>query len=176
MVRLRLLANVPHVPACFPQAVLRVAMFLAVALELSAAVRAAPPAAPYTLAYTRLYVGADGVSHFASQQLALARRPGAAGLPGVMPVNVLGDAKGVTFARLAAGATEDWHVAPSRLLLLCVQGTVEITAADGQKRRLTPGQFILVEDTTGKGHITHVVGATDHVALAMEPPAGWPGS
>jgi len=64
------------------------------------------------------------------------------------------------------------------MLLLCVQGRDghAITVADGPKPRLTRGQLILLEDTTGKGHITHVVGATDHVAVAMEPPAGWPGS
>jgi hypothetical protein len=150
------------------------------ALSASAAVAAAgpsaAPAAPVTsrIAYTRLYAGPDGVSHFAAAQLVLASVPGAPGLAGALPVNILGDVKGVAFARLAAGATEDWHVSPQRLLMVCVQGTVEITAADGQKRLLAPGQFMLIEDATGKGHITRVVGATDHVALAMTVPPGWP--
>ena len=151
---------------------------VAAALTISAAVHSAPGDAPAgtTLSYLRLYAGPDGMSHFASQKLVLASAPGAPGLQGMMPVNIVGDAKGVTFARLAAGATEDWHVAPQRMVLVCVQGTVEVTAGDGQKRRLTPGQFILLEDTSGKGHITHVPGTTDHVALAMTPPAGWPGT
>jgi hypothetical protein len=150
------------------------------ALSASAAVSAAgPPAAPAApatsrIAYTRLYAGPDGVSHIAAAQLLLASVPGAPGLAGVLQVNTLGDVKGAVFARLPAGATEDWHVAPQRLLMVCVQGTVEITAADGQKRLLSPGHFMLIEDTTGKGHITHVVGATDHVALAMTVPPGWP--
>jgi hypothetical protein len=149
---------------------------LSAALAMSAAVCAAPPAPVSSgLAYIRIYTGPDGLSHFDSGKLVLSAVPGGAGLAGVMPVNIVGDARNVTFARLAAGATEDWHVTPYRMVLLCVQGTVEVTAADGQKRRLTPGQFLLAEDTSGKGHVTHVVGAVDHVALAFVPPATWPG-
>jgi quercetin dioxygenase-like cupin family protein len=84
-----------------------------------------------------------------------------------LAVNRLGDAQGVLFAQLKAGATEDWHVAPRRQLMVCVQGVVEITAGDGQKRRLAPGQFMLLEDTTGKGHVTHATATADHVALAV---------
>ena len=51
--------------------------------------------------------------------------------------------------------------------MICIRGIVEVTAGDGEKRRATPGQFILLEDLTGKGHITHSVGPEDHVALAF---------
>ncbi|MGH8240619.1 MAG: hypothetical protein ACREXP_26885 [Steroidobacteraceae bacterium] len=54
-----------------------------------------------------------------------------------------------------------------RQLMVCLRGIVEVTAADGQKRRITPGQFVLLEDLTGKGHITHSAGAEDHVAFAV---------
>jgi uncharacterized cupin superfamily protein len=56
--------------------------------------------------------------------------------------------------------------------MVCVRGVVEITAGDGQKRRLAPGQFMLLEDTTGKGHVTHATGPEDHVALAVPVPEG----
>jgi hypothetical protein len=93
-------------------------------------------------------------------------------MEGTLAVNRIGDVKGVTFAQLKAGATEDWHVAPRRQFMVCVRGIVEITASDGQKRRLTPGQFMLLEDTSGKGHITHATGKEDHVALAVPVPDG----
>jgi hypothetical protein len=125
------------------------------------------------VAYTRLYTGPDGLSRFSGEQLILARVPGGQGLA-ALAVNRIGDVKGATFAQLKAGATEDWHVAPERILMLCVQGVVEITAGDGQKRRLRPGQLMLLEDTTGKGHITHAVGPQDHVALALPVPEGVP--
>ncbi len=89
-----------------------------------------------------------------------------------LAVNRLGDAQGVLFAQLKAGATEDWHVAPRRQLMVCMRGVVEITAGDGQKRRLAPGQFMLLEDTAGKGHVTHATGSEDHVALAVPVPDG----
>jgi len=123
-----------------------------------------------TVLYTRLYTGTDGTSHFARERLTLALVPGAQGLAARLPVNRLGDVKDVTFAQLKAGETEDWHVAPRRQLMLCVQGLVEITAGDGQKRLLKPGQFMLLEDTSGKGHITRSLGPVDHVALAIPLP------
>ena len=89
-------------------------------------------------------------------------------------VNRLGDLKDVMFARLKAGTNEDWHVAPRRQFMLCVRGIVEITAADGEKRRMTPGQFMLLEDLSGRGHRTHAVGDEDHVALALPVPEGIP--
>ncbi len=51
--------------------------------------------------------------------------------------------------------------------MVCLRGLVEITAGDGQKRRIKPGEFMLLEDLTGKGHITHAAGSEDHVALAV---------
>jgi hypothetical protein len=124
-----------------------------------------------SVSYARLYVGTDGVSHFSNEQLPLVPAAGGQGL-GTLSVNRIGDVQGVMFAQLKAGSIEDWHVAPQRLLMVCVHGVVEITAADGQKRRLTPGQVMLLEDTRGKGHITHAVGPEDHVALAIPVPDG----
>jgi hypothetical protein len=128
------------------------------------------------LSYTRLYTAPDGISHFSHEELTLAPVPGGQGLQANLAVSLIGDVKGVLFAQLKAGAKEDWHVAPQRLFMLCLEGVVEITAGDGEKRRLQPGQLMLLEDTTGKGHITRSVGKQDHVALAIPVPAGVPAS
>jgi len=120
-----------------------------------------------TLAYIRLYTGSDGLTHFSEEHLSLEPVPGGRGMEASLAVKRLGDAHGVLFAQLKSGATEDWHVAPRRQFMVCIRGIVEITAGDGQKRRLTPGQLMLLEDTTGKGHITHATGTEDHVALAV---------
>jgi hypothetical protein len=127
-----------------------------------------------TLAYVRLYADASGITHFADEQMVLT--PAGAGTTAEerLFVNRLGDLKGVMFARLEAGTNEDWHVAPRRQFMLCVRGIVEITAADGEKRRMRPGQFMLLEDLTGRGHRTQVVGVADHVALALPVPEGIP--
>jgi hypothetical protein len=127
-----------------------------------------------TLAYVRLYSDANGITHFADEQLVLTPAGAGANAEERLFVNRLGDLKGVMFARLKAGTTEDWHVAPRRQFMLCVRGIVEITAADGQMRRMTPGQFMLLEDLSGRGHRTHAAGTEDHVALALPVPEGIP--
>lgn len=125
------------------------------------------------LTYWRLYTSADGNSHWAEEVLPLTPS-GAAGPEGRLPMNRLGDIKGAALVALAAGATEDWHVAPRRQFMFCLRGIVEVTAGDGQKKRVLPGQFMLVEDLSGKGHITHSAGTEDHVALAIPVPDGVP--
>jgi hypothetical protein len=127
----------------------------------------------HKLTYVRLYPGPDGVSHFADEQLTLTPN-GGQGVEATLASYRLGDVKGAMFAQLKAGATEDWHVAPRRQFMLCLRGIVEITAGDGTKRQMRPGQFMLLEDTTGKGHITHSAGTEDHVALALPVPDGVP--
>ena len=92
--------------------------------------------------------------------------------PRAIAVHRIGDVQGALFAMLPAGTTEDWHVAPRRQFMICLRGIVEVTAADGEKRRILPGQFVLLEDTTGKGHVTHAAGHEDHVALAIPLPHG----
>jgi hypothetical protein len=92
-----------------------------------------------TLAYVRLYADAKGITHFADEQLVLTRAGAGATPEQLLYVNRLGDLNGVMFAKLKAGTTEDWHVAPKRQFMLCVRGMVEITAADGEKRRIAPG-------------------------------------
>lgn len=125
-----------------------------------------------TVSFTRLYTDANGTSHFSKEVLPLAPVAGGGGMEANLAVNRIGDVKGVIFAQLKAGATEDWHIAPRRQFMFCVRGIVEITASDGQKERMVPGQFMLLEDTTGKGHITHAAGTEDHVALAVPVPDG----
>ena len=134
--------------------------------QATAADQPAMTQAPKKLMYSRLYTSADGNSHFADEELPLAKS-GSPGAEGSLAVNRLGDIKGAMVASLPAGATEDWHVAPRRQFMFCLRGIVEVTAGDGTKRRIKPGEFLLLEDLTGKGHVTHSAGTEDHVALAI---------
>ncbi len=118
------------------------------------------------LHYLRLTPGADGVARFSSAALGFVPI-GVHGVEAVLGVHRVGDVRGVTFVRLGAGVTEDWHPAPRRQFMVCVQGIVEVTAGDGETRRIAPGGFLLLEDVTGQGHRTHALGPEDHVALAI---------
>jgi quercetin dioxygenase-like cupin family protein len=60
------------------------------------------------------------------------------------------------------------HNAPRRQLILPLSGQVEIEVGTGERRRVRPGQLILVEDTTGAGHITRAVGDEPRVTLMLE--------
>jgi len=123
----------------------------------------AQPADP---GYLRLTPGPDGVSHFSTSTFGFVPI-GVHGVEAVLAVHRIGDVRGAMLARLAAGATEDWHPAPRRQFMFCLRGIVEVTAGDGETRRITPGGCVLLEDTTGQGHRTHAVGPEDHVALAI---------
>ena len=46
----------------------------------------------------------------------------------------------------------DWHVAPRRQYVLFMKGRTQIEVSDGEKRLLSSGAVLLVEDTFGKGH------------------------
>lgn len=118
------------------------------------------------LTFVRLYTTPDGNSHFADETIEL-KPLGTGGIEGQLAASRIGDVKGAMFLALKAGATEPYHIAPRRQFMICLRGIVEVTAGDGEKRRASPGQFILLEDTSGKGHITHAVGTEDHVALAF---------
>lgn len=48
-----------------------------------------------------------------------------------------------------------------------LQGAFEVTASDGDVRRLTPGSVLILEDTTGKGHSTAVIGDDDGLVFGV---------
>ena len=51
-----------------------------------------------------------------------------------------------------------WHRAPRRQYVISLAGGISITASDGETRHIGAGEIVLVEDTTGKGHITRSSG------------------
>ena len=52
----------------------------------------------------------------------------------------------------------DWHPAPRRQYIVkFLDAGVEITVSDGERRVIGAGEVILVEDTTGKGHLSKAV-------------------
>ena len=110
---------------------------------------------------TRMYTGGDGQSHTEQFEIKL------------MPRTVGGysseefKASGVRFLRRPPGTVEDWHHAPQRQYGITLSGIGEIEVADGQKIRLEPGSVLLIEDLTGKGHITRSVGQEDWVSVLV---------
>jgi hypothetical protein len=56
---------------------------------------------------------------------------------------------------------------PNGQYVITLSGRGEIEVAGGKKISVGPGNIDLVEDTTGKGHITRVMGTEDRVALQL---------
>ena len=52
--------------------------------------------------------------------------------------------------------------------MITISGRSEIEVAGGQKLIARPGQVVLAEDLTGKGHTFRVLGESDWVALFVD--------
>jgi quercetin dioxygenase-like cupin family protein len=133
-------------------------------VTLAAADPPSPGAGNVALGYTHLYSDADGVSHFKVELFDF--KPLGPTASKSLSIHAL-SAQGASLLRLHHGATEDWHAAPRTQFMVAVQGESEVTAGDGKKLRLKPGDIMLMDDTTGKGHRTAALGSQDHVAMVI---------
>jgi len=66
-------------------------------------------------------------------------------------------ATGLFFSTTGADMDLDYHNAGRRQFVITLEGNVEIIASDGTKRMFGPGDIMLADDRTGRGHITRVV-------------------
>lgn len=99
----------------------------------------------------RLYTGADNESHFEDIELELNSN-------GRLEASVLQPAHGIVFRFAPTTYLSDYHPVPKRQYVITLSGEVEIETGDGTVRCFGPGDVMLAEDTTGRGHITRVVG------------------
>ena len=67
-------------------------------------------------------------------------------------------ATGIIFRETRADYDLDWHPAPRRQVVIVLSGELENGFRDGQVFRLGPGDTRIIEDVTGEGHTTRVVG------------------
>lgn len=114
---------------------------------------------------TNLYTGDDKESHSRQFEMKFVPVAGASGLA------TQSQAVNVTTAyvvRLAPGFYESWHNADKRRYVIVMSGRAEVEVAGGQKIILSPGQLVLAEDLTGKGHTFRVLGTEDWVALFVD--------
>jgi len=94
----------------------------------------------------RLYPDASGESHFEDVEVACTEATRGGRLSALLP------ATGLIFREVPPDYDLDWHPAPRRQYIVNLDAGVELTASDGETRRIGAGEVILVEDTWGKGH------------------------
>jgi quercetin dioxygenase-like cupin family protein len=77
-------------------------------------------------------------------------------------------ASSIFFKEFPPGTFLDWHPAPRRQIVIILSGRLEHGFRDGSRYKFGPGDVRLLEDTTGEGHTTRVVG-NEKVLVAVVP-------
>jgi hypothetical protein len=117
--------------------------------------------------YARVYADEKGESHFEDIDLELLPVDFA---PPAPPLNLSSFAPAKRYGFLSAppGWASDWHPAPKKQVLFYLAGEIEAETSDGEIKRFGPGSVTLVEDTTGKGHRSRVVGDNEVLAAVVQ--------
>jgi hypothetical protein len=111
----------------------------------------------------RLYTGPDNESHF--EDLDLELTPAAR-----VCSSELHPARGIVFRCAPPDHRSAFHPVPRRQFVITLSGQVEIETGDGTVRRFGPGDVMLAEDTSGRGHSTRVIGGQprNYVFIPLE--------
>jgi quercetin dioxygenase-like cupin family protein len=119
-----------------------------------------------TVRIPRTYADAEGESHFDTAEDALSPT---AFVPTNPPfaLSAPHPATAAVFCRLAPGWDGSWHPTPRTQYAVTLAGELEITVTDGERRRFGPGDLVLLDDRTGRGHSTVVVGEGDVLVLLV---------
>ena len=115
-----------------------------------------------TIQYVRVYTASDGETRFEDLEVELEEVNFAPPAPPVQ-MSAYTSAEQWGFFAVPPGWNGDWHPTPRRQIFFYLAGQAEIEVGDGTIRRFGPGDAIIVEDTTGKGHRSRTVG--DETAL-----------
>ena len=106
----------------------------------------------------RIFTGDDGESHFEDIEIDLGDGPHGKYSDPV-------DVTSVIFRTTGGDYNLGYHTAPRRQYVVNLRGSVEIETGLGEKRLLGPGDILLAEDTTGRGHISRAVDGESRESL-----------
>lgn len=117
------------------------------------------------LVFPKLVNDGAGGTRFESVTVPVTRQQFA---PPALPFSVspLAPASQCGFLHLPAGWVGEPHPSPIRMWIFVLQGHMRFEASDGDSRDISPGSGLLLEDTSGRGHSSRVVG-NGEVALAV---------
>jgi hypothetical protein len=117
--------------------------------------------------YHHLYSDDAGESHWRDIEVGLAERSFAPPAQRIL-VSDPEAAKALVFLRLQVGWDEPIHPTPRPQMLICLAGAVRVTASDGEARDIKRGDVWRMEDVSGKGHHTCVIGGEDFDAAVVQ--------
>jgi hypothetical protein len=125
---------------------------------------------PKPVVITRIYTGPDGLAHAEDVELKLNSRGATEMLKATgAEFSVRPPTAGANPRNTAASGANDpgWHTGPARQFVITLSGSSEVEVSGGVHVLAGPGHINLIEDTTGKGHITRNFGPDARIALTI---------
>jgi hypothetical protein len=119
---------------------------------------------------TRIFTGQDGLAHAEDIELNLNTRGATDMLKATgAEFSVRPPTAGANPRNTAATDPDaaGWHTGPARQFVITLSGNSEVEVSGGVHVAAGPGHINLIEDTTGKGHITRNFGPEDRIALTI---------
>jgi hypothetical protein len=110
-----------------------------------------------SIEYLKIFSDEEGCSHFETNHINLEAKDYAPPAPS-LNTSALETADNSVFLELPIGWFGDWHPTPVRQWLILMTGMCEFEAGDGDRVTCKAGDVVLLDDTTGKGHQTKVLG------------------
>lgn len=110
-----------------------------------------------SIEYLRIFSDEDGCSHFEIKTIDLEAKKYAPPAPS-LNISTLEPADNCVFLELPTGWYGDWHPTPVRQWLIFMTGQCEFEAGDGKKVTRKAGDVVMLDDLTGNGHQTKVLG------------------
>ena len=117
--------------------------------------------------YQKLYSDDMGESHWREVDVPLEVRSFAPPAKGI-EVSEAEPVQKMVFLRLKSGWDEPVHPTPVKQKLICVAGSVKVTASDGEVRNIGIGDVWHMEDNHGKGHHTLVTSKEDFECIIVQ--------
>jgi hypothetical protein len=118
--------------------------------------------------YVKVVTTEDGGSRFVDIDVEQTAAPFAENVPPLLVSQPL-PAQGLVFVTTPDDLREtEPHPAPRRQVVIVLDGEFEIETADGDRRIFSPSGVALVEDTSGRGHVTRASsGRASFVAVPL---------
>ena len=123
-----------------------------------------------TVVITRIFTGPDGLAHAEDIELNMNSRGATELLKATgAEFSVRSPTPGADPRNTAATDPNDpgWHTGPARQFVITLSGSSEVEVSGGVHVLAGPGHINLIEDTTGKGHMTRNFGPGDRIALTI---------
>jgi hypothetical protein len=115
----------------------------------------------------RIYADATGESRFDEHDLKLTLKEFAPPAPPLF-ISDSYPAKTFLLVTLPVGWTGEMHVSPKRQAMFCLSGSLKVTSSLNEARIIEAGMGWLMEDTTGKGHVTEVISSVPVTGIIVQ--------